>query len=152
MRIELREGDMACLGRLINGPLEIGVIPEATIERLTNRGLVKRVLGSCEITGAGQLSYHRQHFPKAPRTSVVSASPNDPLYQQEASRRAFRRDSRLSRVRSIRRKIDAHIRQASEFPHWLMRMAAQTAGQFRSIQKNNAIAEDGRTQNDKGTD
>ncbi len=59
MRIELREGDMACLSRLINGPLEIGVIPEATIKRLTSRGLVKRVLGSCEITGAGQLSYHR---------------------------------------------------------------------------------------------
>jgi hypothetical protein len=152
MRIELREGDMACLSRLINGPLEIGVIPEATIKRLTSRGLVKRVLGSCEITGAGQLSYHRQYFPKAPRISVVSASPNDPLYQKEASRRDFRRDSRLSRVRSMRRKIDAHIRQASEFPHWLMRMAAQTAGQFRSIQKNNAIAEDGRTQNDKGTD
>ncbi|MHA1164847.1 MAG: hypothetical protein ACTSP0_04605 [Alphaproteobacteria bacterium] len=151
-RNELRKGDMACLGQLINGPLEIGAISEETIERLVDRGLIVQVLGCCEITSSGQLSYHRQQYPRAPRTWVVSAAHNNPLYLQETRHGARLRGSRLRGVLAIRRKIDSRIRQASEFPHWLMRKASQTASQFRSNQENNVIPDEGHSQIDNEKD
>ena len=149
---ELRRRDVACLGRLINGPLEIGAIPEETVERLTDRGLVVQVLGCCEITGSGQLSYHRQQFPGTPRTGRVSATRNDPLYQRSVPQGTRLLSTRLRRIFAMRHKIDARLRQAREFPHWLKRLASQRAGHLRSIQENNAIPEDGHSQNDNETE
>jgi hypothetical protein len=151
-RIDLRKRDIACLGRLIRGPLEIGAIPEETVERLVDRGLVVQVLGSCEITGSGQLTYHRQQFLRAPRSRAVSARRNTPSYMQHTRHGAHQRGSRLGGVHAIRRKLDARIRQASELPHLLIRMATETAGQIRSIQLNNANWRGGNTQEDNKTD
>jgi len=146
-RIDLRKKDMACLGRLIKGPLEIGAIPEETVERLVDRGLVVQVLGSCEITGSGQLTYHRQQFLRAPRSRAARTRRNTPSYLQHS-----RHGSRLGGVHTMRRKLDARIRQASELPHLLIRMATQTAGQIRSIQLNNTNWLGGDTQENSKTD
>lgn len=127
MRTDLRKGDMACLGRLIDGPIEIGAISEKTVARLMDRGLVVQVLGCCEITGFGQLTYHRQQYPKTPPNWIVSTTLTDPLNQQAISHGAHQSSSR--------------IRQASEFPYWLMRKVWQTAGQLRSSHTTNASSE-----------
>ena len=137
-RNRLRRGDVACLGRLIKGPLEIGAIPEETVERLVDRGLVVQVLGSCEITGSGQLTYHRQQFLRAPRSRSARVGRSTPLYLQHTRHSAHQPSSRLSGVHAMRRRIDARIRQASELPHLLFKMATETAGQIRSIHLNGA--------------
>ena len=66
-REELASGDIALLERLSNGPCEVGDVPIDELERLTALGLAKRVLGCCEITRAGQLTYCRHQFAKGLR-------------------------------------------------------------------------------------
>ena len=151
-RTKLRKRDLACLGRLRNGPLEIGAIPGETVERLTARGLVVQVLGSCEITPTGQLTCHRQQFLRAPRSGVARVTRNNPLYLQEARHGANLRSSRLRGILAVRRRLDAHIRQATELPHWLMQLASETAGQFRPIHEISDTLSDGRTYGENKAD
>ena len=72
-RIKLRSKDISLLERLYSAPLEIGNLPAESVARLSALGLVMKVLGCCEITLKGQLTYHRQHFLKASRRRIARA-------------------------------------------------------------------------------
>ena len=63
-RNQLQDGEIALLGKLNRQPLELGDLPVEAVARLTQLGLARKVLGYCEITRAGQLTYKRDHFRK----------------------------------------------------------------------------------------
>lgn len=130
-RIKLRSGDISLLERLNSIPLEIGDLPHESVERLTALGLVRKVLGCCEITRQGQLTLHRQHFLKASRRRIARVTRRNPMFLQEASLSASSARTRLSEHLNIRRKIDALIRQVTRLPNWLLRLASRSVGRFR---------------------
>ena len=82
-RIKLRMRDISLLERLRYASLEIGDLPVDSIARLTELGLVTKVLGCCEITRKGQLAYYRQHFLKTPRRRVAHVTRRNPMYLSE---------------------------------------------------------------------
>ncbi len=133
-RVELCNGDIVLLGRLNRGLLELGDIPVDTVERLVALGLARKVLGSCRITRAGQLSFHRQSFTRVSRRQrVARVTKRHPLFLHEARLRTPLSRARLSEFLKMRRALDAHLRRATRLPHWLMRFASETAGRFRPL-------------------
>jgi hypothetical protein len=119
---------------------------------LMARGLVVQVLGSCEITSSGQLTYHRQQFLRAPRTRVARVSRDNPLFLQEMRFGVQHHGSRLSGVAALRRRLDARIRQAIGLPHWLMRLASETASPTHPAHESDDIPGGGPTQGENKTD
>lgn len=123
-RLQLRSGDIALLGRLNRAPLEIGHIPAETLTRLTALGLVKKVLGCCEITRAGQLSYQRHQFQKVSGGRVARVTRRHPLFLHEAR---FRGPASRARLMDCIRQ-----RQASDtpwfVPGWLARLTSGRPG------------------------
>lgn len=144
-RIKLRKEDLACLGRLNTGPLEIGDIPEETVARLTARGLIVQVLGCCEITPAGQLIYHRQYFLRTPRSRVAHVTRSNPLFLQEMHHGTHPRRSRLRRMLSFPPRLDTRIRLASELPQWLIKFVSGSVVESRPAHGTNKVQAVGRT-------
>lgn len=132
-RIKLRSGDIALLKRLNFVPLQLGDLPVDSVARLTALGLASKVLGCCEITRRGQLTLHRQHFLKVSSRRIARVTRRNPMFLQEASLSSSLSRTRLSEHLNMRRRLDARIRQATKLPRWLLRLASETAGRFRSV-------------------
>lgn len=132
-RIKLCSGDIALLERLNLVPLEIGDLPGDTVARLTALGLVRKVLGCCEITRKGQLTLHRRYFLKASRRRIARVTRRNPMFLQEASLSSSLSRTRLSENLNMRRRLDARVRQGAWLPIWLARLASVTAGRFRGV-------------------
>ena len=130
-RIKLRNGDIALLGRLNLGPLELGDISADSVGRLEALGLARKVLGSCKITRAGQLTFHRQSFTRVSRRKIARVSRRHPLFLQEERLRGPLNRVRLLEYLKIRRSLDSNLRHVTLFPRWLRRLASETAGRFR---------------------
>ncbi len=118
---EMRKGDVACLGRLINGPLDIGAIPEEIVKRLTDRGLARKVLGSCNITCAGQLSFRRHSFTNASRQRFAYVTRRRPVFLHEARFRTPISRARLTEFQAMRTKLDARAGRTVRLFKWLAR-------------------------------
>jgi len=127
----LRNSDIALLGRLNQGSLELGNIPVASLNRLTAQGLARKVLGSCNITCAGQLSFHRHSFTKASRQRFAHVTRHRPVFLHEARLRTPISRARLSEFLTMQRMLDARVSRATRLYKWLARLASGTAGQFR---------------------
>lgn len=105
-RSQLHDGEIALLGKLNRESLELGDLPHDMVERLTRLGLARKVLGYCEITRAGQLTYRRDHYRKR---SLGRIAPRNPLS-------LFRR-----------RTIDTRTGNSSGPGRWMTRLS-NTAG------------------------
>lgn len=132
-RIKLRNGDIALLGRLNLGPVELGDIQAGSVERLEARGLARKVLGSCKITRAGQLTFHRHSYSKVSRRKVARVSRRQPLFlQEERLRGPFDRGRILEHLK-LRRSLDSNLKRTTLFPQWLKNFASETAERFRPL-------------------
>ena len=127
----LRNSDIALLARLNRGPLELGDIPIASLNKLTALGLARKVLGSCNITSAGQLSFRRHSFTNASRQRFAHVTPRHPVFLHEARLRTPISRARLAEFLTLRRAFDARVSRAARLAKWLARLASETAGQFR---------------------
>ena len=134
-RIKLRSRDISLLERLNLVPLEIGDLPADAVARLTTLGLVRKVLGCCEITRKGQLTLHRQHFLKASSRRVARVTRRNPLFLSEERFGSPASRTRLSEHLKKRRTLDSRVRQAARLPRWLARLASETAGRFRTVEE-----------------
>lgn len=123
-RLHLRRGDIALLGRLNRAPLEIGHIPAETLTRLTALGLVKTVLGCCEITRAGQLTYQRHQFQKVSGGRVARVTRRHPLFLHETRFRGPANRTTLMDCIRRRRTSDAPW----FVPGWLVRLTSGRRG------------------------
>lgn len=74
-RSQLHDGEMAVLARLNRQPVELGDLPCSAVARLTELGLARKVLGSCEITRAGQLTYQRYQYRNGSMSRMARRSP-----------------------------------------------------------------------------
>lgn len=126
-RMQLRNGDIAVLGRLNLSPLEIGDLPVDSVARLSALGLLKKVLGCCEITRAGQLAYQRHQFVRASGGRIARVTRRHPVFLHEARFGEPASRNRLTDLLKRRRESDPRIMNASIMPRWLVRLAAGTA-------------------------
>ncbi|GBE42209.1 MAG TPA: hypothetical protein ENH05_00485 [Rhizobiales bacterium] len=120
-RIKLRNGDIALLGQLYQGPLELGDIPNDALERLTALGLARKVLGSCKITRTGQLTFHRQSFAKAPRRRVVQVTQRHPVFLQKQRWRRLFNWAHLSKFLKLRSARDTRMWRAARYSRGVTR-------------------------------
>ena len=134
-RIKLLNTDIFLLERLKFAPLEIGDLPADTITRLTALGLVRKVLGCCEITHQGQLTLHRQHFLKVSRRRVARVTRRNPLFLSEMRFGSSKSEPRLAEHLKTRRAIDARVMQVARLPKWLKRLVSKTTGLLRNIEE-----------------
>jgi hypothetical protein len=132
-RVQLRGGDVSILRRLKDAPLEIGEVPVESLARLMSLGLVRKVLGCCEITCAGQLSFHRHQFLKASSRRVARVTRSNPLFLQEARFGAPASRTRLLEFLKMRRMLDRRIISRSRLPRWMARLASEPAEQYRHV-------------------
>lgn len=112
-RIKLRNSDIALLGRLNMGPLELGEMPAGALERLMALGLTRTVLGSCNITRAGQLSFHRRSFDNVSRQKFAYVTRRRPLFLHEARLPAD--------FSATRRALARRVSRAARLFKWLVR-------------------------------
>ncbi len=121
-RNNLVKRDFTVLWQLGKGPREIGGLPFDSIKRLTALGLARRVLGSYEITRAGQLTYHRHHFSTASGRRIAHVTRRNPVFLHEARFRMPLSRSQLAEFLNARRKDDGRFAQAALLPGWLSRI------------------------------
>jgi len=107
-RSQLHDGEIALLGKLNRHPAELGDLPGESVARLIRLGLVRKVLGYCEITRAGQLTYQRDQYRKQALGPIARIAQRNPLS-------LFRR-----------RTIDTHLRNASVSRGWNSRPPSAT--------------------------
>ena len=129
-REELASGDIALLERLNHGPCEVGDVPIDELERLTALGLAKRVLGCCEITRAGQLTYHRHQFAKGLRGHVrVAGNESGLLRAIDLSAPQYR--NQLITFLNARRQRYARSGGDVSLPERFRRIVQRTANSIR---------------------
>lgn len=107
-RSQLHDGELALLGKLNRQPVELGDLPGKHLARLVQLGLVRQVLGYCEITRTGQLAYQRDHYRKQMLGPIARIAQRNPLS-------LFRR-----------RTIDTHLRNTSVSHRWNSRPSSVT--------------------------
>lgn len=107
-RSQLLDGELALLGKLNRQPAELGDLPGEYVARLIQLGLVRQVLGYCEITRTGQLAYQRDQYRKQTLGPIARMAQRNPLS-------LFRR-----------RTIDTHLRNTSISHRWNSRPSSAT--------------------------
>jgi len=140
-REKLARRDIALLGRLMQGPRELGGLPYDGIERLTALGLATRVLGCCEITRAGQLNYHRHQYLRGAGGRSVRVAQKSPTFLQEAQYPAPLSRNQLFTFLSARRKKDNRVGQDTSLSEWLLNFVFETAHRIHGKKADATVTE-----------
>ena len=130
-REKLASGDIALLERLSYGPCEVGDVPVDELERLTALGLAKRVLGCCEITRAGQLTFHRHQYTRRLHGRTFRVTGSDPALREQIAGSALQYRNQLLTFLNDRRKRDARSGGMPLMPERFKQLLLQTANKMR---------------------
>lgn len=130
-REKLASGDIALLERLSYGPCEVGDVPVDELERLTALGLAKRVLGCCEITRAGQLTFHRHQYTRRLHGRAARVTGSDPAFGQALAGSALQYRNQLLTFFNDRRKRNARSDAMPLMPERFKQLLLQTANKMR---------------------